>query len=50
MNSELFQDLAKQFDSKQRFVPWGAMAFFISMVLVYVAIWFSLYALMVRRG
>jgi hypothetical protein len=32
------------------FVPKGALAFFLVMIVVYVATWFAMYALLVGRG
>jgi hypothetical protein len=32
------------------FVPTGAIAFFVAMLIFYVALWFGLYALLVQRG
>lgn len=34
----------------QEFVPLGAIAFIMTMVLVYSGIWFSIFALMAARG
>jgi uncharacterized membrane protein YiaA len=32
------------------FVPTGAIAFFVAMLVFYVGLWFGLYALLVQRG
>ena len=37
-------------DDEPRFVPTGAMASFILMVVCYGVFWFALYALMAQRG
>ena len=34
---------------QDKFVPRGAMAFFIAMIVLYVAIWFSVYFVMIGR-
>ena len=33
-----------------RFIPRGAIAFFVAMVSLYAAIWFFLIGIMIRRG
>ena len=37
-------------DERTPFVPTGAMASFILMVVFYAVFWFALYALMAQRG
>lgn len=35
---------------EDRFIPRGAVAFFVAMVSLYAAIWFFLIGIMIRRG
>jgi len=35
---------------EERFVPRGAIAFFVAMITLYAAIWFLLVGIMLRRG
>jgi Cytochrome c oxidase subunit IIa family len=37
-------------DESDAFVPKGAIAFFVAMLVFYIAFWFGLYALLVQRG
>jgi hypothetical protein len=34
----------------ERFIPKGAIAFFVAMITLYAAIWFLLLRIMIRRG
>jgi len=36
-------------DDKNEFFPKGALAFFVSMIVFYAALWFGLYFLMLAR-
>ncbi|GEM_PF-2902703 len=36
--------------TSREFIPLGAIAFLVTMVLVYAGIWFSIFALMAARG
>ena len=42
--------MAEREQESERFVPTGAIAFFVAMLIFYGAFWFVLYALLVRRG
>lgn len=35
---------------EERFIPKGAIAFFVAMIVLYAAIWFLLIGIMIRRG
>ena len=37
-------------ETEPRFVPKGAIAFFVAMIVVYAAIWFGMLGLLVARG
>ena len=42
--------MAEPPQASEPFVPKGAIAFFVAMLVFYVALWFGLYALLVQRG
>jgi len=47
---EVQKNLTTATDLKEKFVPKGAIAFFIILVLICLAIWFGIYYIMISRS
>lgn len=44
------QSSQNEAEAKEGFVPRGAVAFFVALIVFFAAVWFGMYALMVHRN